>query len=151
MIIFKKGFTLIETLIVLAVLAILIAVILPSLQTMRSNQVLKTAASDIFSTLDKARSQTLASVDSSEYGVHFESSKIVLFKGTTYTSSDSNNIEIAITSPASITNISLTGGAVDLYFNRLSGTPNITGTITVSVSSTFKTITISATGASSVN
>ena len=148
---FKKGYTVLEILIVLAVLSLLISIFLPSFQRIRSNSVLKSTASNIFSALDKARSQGLSSVNSSEYGVHFETQKIVIFKGTVFSPSDINNEEIPITMPAYISLISLTGGAVDLYFDRLSGAPNKTGTVTVSVSSSSKIITISATGAVSMN
>ena len=140
-----------EALIVLAIIIILIAIVLPSFKTMRDNQVLKSTASDVFSALDKARSQTLSSVNSSEYGVHFQSDKVVIFKGKVFSSSDLNNENIFITAPASISSINLSGGAVDLYFNRLSGAPDKTGTITISISSLSKIITISATGAASMD
>ena len=148
---FKEGYTIVEILIVLSVLALVIAVFLPSFQKIREGQVLKNAASEVFSALDKARSQGLASYNSLEYGVHFETNKITIFSGTIYSSSATDNLDIAITLPAYISAITLTGGAVDLYFDRLSGAPNKTGTITVSNSSLSKTITISATGTASMN
>ncbi len=148
---YKKGFALIELLVVLAIIVILIAVVLPSLERMKQYQVLKSAVADISSTLDKAKSQTLSSINSSEYGVHFESDKVVLFAGTVYSASDSTNEVTAISSPISISSISLTGGATDIYFDKLSGAPNKTGTVTVSSASQSKTITISATGAISSN
>lgn len=147
----QKGFSIIEIMVVLAILAVMAMIVLPSFQTMRSSQVIKAAASDVFSALDRAKSYTLSSIDSSEYGVHFESNKIVIFKGKVYSSTDPLNTEVAIVSPASISEINLTGGAVDLYFNRLNGMPDKTGTITVSIPSISKIITISATGAVSMN
>ena len=148
---FKRGFTALETFIVLSVAILLIVIVLPSFQAMRNNQVLKATASEVVSALDQARSQALSSIDSSEYGVHFELNEIIIFKGTTFSSPDPNNENISITSPASISSINLTGGAVDVYFDRLSGAPNKTGTITISVSPFSKVITISATGAISMN
>ncbi|MEI7809930.1 MAG: prepilin-type N-terminal cleavage/methylation domain-containing protein [bacterium] len=151
---YKKGFTIVEMLIVIVIIGILVAIVLPSFSAMRQNQALKNTVSDVVSSLDKARSQTLASLNSSEYGVHFQSNKIVIFKGTSYSANDANNTSINVTSPATLSSISLTGGASDIYFARLSGTPNVTGTIVVSVSSNqslTKTITISATGIASLN
>ena len=148
---FKKGFTILETFIVLSITTLLIVIVLPSFQAMRNNQVLKATASEVVSALNEARSQSLSSVDSSEYGIHFESDEIIIFKGTTFSSLDPDNENISITSPASISSINLTGGAVDVYFDRLSGAPNKTGTITISVSPFSKIITISATGAVSMN
>lgn len=148
---FKKGYTILEILIVLSVLAVLLAVFLPSFSKIRENQVLKNAASEVFSAIDKARSQGLSSYNSSEYGVHFEDHKIVIFQGTVYSPTDSNNEKILITSPAYISSVNLTGGAVDIYFDRLSGAPSKTGTITVSTPSASKTITVSDTGTASAN
>jgi Tfp pilus assembly protein FimT len=147
----NKGVTVLEALVVVSILAILLAFVLPSFKTTRDRELLKSVSSDVVSSLDKARSQTLSSLNSSEYGVHFETDKLVIFKGTTYSSSDVNNQIISIVSPASISSISLTGGAVDVYFNRLSGAPNKTGTITVNVSGISKNITISATGTISMD
>ena len=148
---FKRGFTALETFIVLSVAILLIVIVLPSFQAMRNNQVLKATASEVVSALDQARSQALSSIDSSEYGVHFELNEIIIFKGTTFSSPDPNNENISITSPAFISSINLTGGAVDVYFDRLSGAPNKTGTITISISTFSKVIIISATGAISMN
>ena len=148
---FKRGFTALETFIVLSVAILLIVIVLPSFQAMRNNQVLKATASEVVSALNEARSQSLSSVDSSEYGIHFESDEIIIFKGTTFSSLDPDNENISITSPASISSINLTGGAVDVYFDRLSGAPNKTGTITISISTFSKVIIISATGAISMN
>ncbi|MEK7564165.1 MAG: type II secretion system protein [Patescibacteria group bacterium] len=148
---YKTGITLVEILIVLGVIVILIAVLLPSFTTVRRNQVLKSTTSSILSALDKAKSSSISSIGSSEYGIHFESSQIVIFQGIVYSSSDVDNEVISISSPASISNITLTGGSVDLYFDRLSGVPNRSGTITISASPLSQTITISATGAISLN
>ncbi len=148
---FHRGVTVLELLIVVGVLGIIFSIVLPSFQTIKNNSIIQTVASDMFSALDKARSQTLSSVDSSEYGVHFQSDKIVIFKGQTYSSSDPGNEEIIISAPVTISSINLTGGATDLYFDKLSGAPSKIGTITVSTSSLLKTITISATGAASMN
>ncbi len=147
----KKGFSALEIIIVVAIVAMLLAVAVPSLEKMKQNQVLKSAVSDISSTLDKAKSQTLSSVNSLEYGIHFESNKIVMFEGSTYSASDSTNETVLISTPAYISNINLTGGATDLYFDKLSGTPNKTGNITISNASQSKTIIVSATGAISSN
>ena len=147
----QKGITIIEILFVIGIIVIIFMVVTPSFGRFRQVQMLKTTSQDVVSALDKARGNALASVDSSEYGVHFQSDKIVIFKGTVYPSLNPNNENINIISPATISNINLSGGGSEVYFNRLSGAPNKTGMITVSVSSDSKIITISATGASSAD
>lgn len=151
---YKKGITVLEILIVLAILAGMFAIVIPQFSKIRENQVLKNAVGEVISSLNKAQSQTLASLNSSSYGVHFQSDKIIIFKGTVFSVGDINNQTINITTPASISNVTLalaSGSSGDLYFNRLSGTPNKTGTVTVSTSSFSKIITISVTGMASIN
>lgn len=151
---FRRGITLIEMLVVVAIIGIIILVVLPQFAKMRENQVLKSATADILSAIDKARSQTLASVDSSEYGLYFQSDKAVIFKGTAYFATDASNENIDIISPANISNVNLAGSSGtsgELYFNRLSGSPSKTGTIIISVPSNSKIIIISATGSASAN
>ncbi|HPS21418.1 MAG TPA: prepilin-type N-terminal cleavage/methylation domain-containing protein [Candidatus Paceibacterota bacterium] len=147
----SKGISVIEMLVVVAVIGILLAVVLPQFSGVKNAQVLNSAAQDVVSTLNKARSQTLASLDSSEYGVHFQSDKIVLFKGTSYSSSSSNNEDVNMISPATISNINFTGSATNIYFSRLTGSPSASGTATISVGEKTKTITVSSTGIVSLN
>ncbi len=139
---------------VIAVIALMAAIVLPQFGRTRENQVLKSGVEDILSSIDKARGRTLSSVDSSEYGVHFQSDKVIIFKGTVYSESDPNNESISIVSPAAISNVTLNGSSGtsgNLYFNRLSGTPSKTGTVTIATANFSKVITISATGTASAN
>ncbi|MBI2627596.1 type II secretion system protein [Candidatus Nomurabacteria bacterium] len=150
----QKGITVIELLVVLAVLGIIMAVALPQFAKIKENQVLKNGVGDILSSLNKARSQTLSSLNSSEYGAHFQSDKVVIFKGRVFSSGDANNESISVTTPASITNVTLggvSGTFGDMYFNRLSGSPSATGAVTISTPNYSKIISISATGMASVN
>ncbi|MFA5791957.1 MAG: prepilin-type N-terminal cleavage/methylation domain-containing protein [Candidatus Paceibacterota bacterium] len=150
---FKKGITVIELLVVITVLGIIFSIVIPQFSKTRENQVLKNAISDVSSSLGKAKSQTLASLDSFSYGVHFQSDKVIIFKGTVFSISDVNNEIINIITPANISNVtlnSISGNEGDVYFSRLSGIPNKTGTITISTSNFSKIIRISATGTISI-
>lgn len=151
---YKKGITVIELLVVLAVLGIMVSIVLPQFSRMRENQVLKSGVQDILSSLDKARSQTLASLNSLNYGVRFEVDKIILFKTQAFDARAVDNETINIITPATISNVVL--GCTppipcDIYFNRLSGSPSTNGTVTISTTNYSKIITISATGVASVD
>ncbi|KKQ03865.1 MAG: hypothetical protein US18_C0030G0004 [Parcubacteria group bacterium GW2011_GWB1_36_5] len=151
---YQKGITVVELLVVIAVLGIIFSVVLPQFSKIRENQVLKNGVEDLLSSINNARGKTLASLNSSEYGAHFESDKVIIFKGIVFSDVDLNNETIGIITPASITNVTLngvSGTSGDVYFNRLSGTPSKTGTITVSTTSYSKIITIYGTGVASVN
>ncbi len=151
---YKKGITIVEIITVIAVLGIIIAVVIPQFAKIRENQVLKSGVSDIISSINKARSQTLSSLNSSEYGVHFQADKIVIFKTDVFDSNAVDNENISLTTPATIANVTLngvSGASGDIYFNRLSGAPSVNGTITISTTNFSKIITISTTGIASVN
>lgn len=150
----KRGIGTIELIIIAAVLGIIVSVVLPQLSQSRERAVLNGAVGDILSSLNKARSQTLAGADSSAYGVRLEADKVIIFKGAVFSAGAPGNEEINILSPAGITNVTLggvNGVSGELYFNRLSGTPSKSGTITLSSTSLTKVITISATGAASAD
>ena len=137
-----------------AILALILAVVIPQFSKSRESQVLKSAVSDTVSYINKAKSQTLSSVDSSAYGVHFQSDQVIIFKGTVFSAGSADNEITNILTPATISNVTLGGVSStsgELYFNRLSGAPNKTGTVTITANSSSKIITISATGTVSIN
>ena len=143
-----------ELLIALAALGVIVSVAIPQFSKIREGQALKSAVTDILSSIDKARGETLSSLNSSEYGVHFESGKIVVFKGAVYSPGVSDNETIGLISPISITNVNLGGLSDisgDIYFNRLSGAPSVFGAVTLSGYSSSKVVNISATGVASVD
>ncbi|MDE2399437.1 MAG: prepilin-type N-terminal cleavage/methylation domain-containing protein [Patescibacteria group bacterium] len=151
---YKQGLSIIEIIVAVAILGIIFLVVIPQFSKIRDNQVIKSAVQDTLSAIDKARTETLSSLNSSEYGVHFQSDQVIIFKGKVFSAGDANNEIFGITAPASITNVTFggtSGVSGDIYFNRLSGAPSTTGTITISNNSFSKIITISATGVASVN
>lgn len=151
---YKKGISMIEVIIVIVVIGIMVAIAVPQFSKMKNAQILKSTSQEVFALVNRAHSQTLDSLDSSEYGVHFQTDKAVLFKGISYSSSDLNNEEVEISLPATISSISPSGNA-NVYFSRLTGMPNPSGTTTITVSiptdNATKIITISNTGAISLN
>lgn len=150
----NQGITALEILAVVAVLAIIFKIIIPQFAKSREQAVLKSAVNDTLSSIDKARGETLSSLNSSSYGVHFQSDKVIIFKGTVFSVGDVNNETISIVTPASITNVTLggvSGTSGDFYFNRLSGAPSSSGTITLSSTSLSRVVTLSATGVASSN
>lgn len=122
-----QGFTLIELLVASAIIAILLLVALASYRIFTRQVDLETTSQRILSTLQVARNQTLASEDESVYSVHFETSKYVLFKGSTYDSSDPDNKDYDLGS-SEIYEINLAGGD-DVVFDRIRGSTANSGNI----------------------
>src|ERR1035437_5373941 len=115
-----KGFTLLEILIVIAILAVLTVISLNTFVQIKNSQAQQMDTETIVETLRQARSQTLSSQSASQYGVHFASGAITLFTGASYVSNDPNN-KIFTLSNVNVITASLSGGGSDIVFNRLSG------------------------------
>ena len=143
----QKGFTLIELLVVLAIIAVLITIALANFGTFGRQVDLDTTTQRVLSTLRLARNQTLASEGESQYGVHFEQAKYVLFKGDDYATSTDKK-EYLLTS-TEIYQINLTGGGSDVVFERVRGNTNSSGNIKVrliSEQTRSQTVLVNASG-----
>lgn len=145
----RKGFTIVEILIAIAIMVLLVFLILTSLPKLNSSQALSKDTAGVMAVISQARSMTLSSRDGVNYGVHIGSNQITLFKGSTYSSSDPNNSVLALNSQVTISTYTLTGGGSDIIFDRLKGTTSEPGSITLALIDTptqTKIITVSATG-----
>ena len=97
-----------------------------------TSRILDSGAEEVRSALREARSQTLASVGGTSYGVHFTATGTTIFTGTTYSAAATTN-RVAGLHPRLILVASLEGGASDVTFERQTGKSSVTGTIAVSL------------------
>jgi len=144
-----KGFTLVEIVVVLAILVLIVVFSVSSFKLLNQSQALSKSADLVATTLREARSQTLASKSLSQYGVHFDPTQIVLFKGDLYSATATTNLYFPLNSSVSISNIALSGGRVEVIYSRLTGDAPQTGTVTLSLvsnPSSIRTINISGSG-----
>jgi len=141
-----KGFTVIEVLVAIALAGIIAAIGVASFVNWNTTEALDTETGKIISLLLEARSLTISGSDSSAFGVHFESGKAVLFRGSTYTPESPSNRTQALHDEVRISSIALTGGASDVVFKKLTGATAQSGTVTlVSARDAQKTRTITIT------
>lgn len=153
----NKGVTIFELLIAISIIAIIVAIVVPSLSSFRNSRTLASTTQDIVSLLNNARNNTIASLNSTNYSVHFETGRYVYFTGSTFNNGDATNIVTTLDSSVIIPasgGINLNGAGSDVIFARLSGETTDYGTIIVRLSSDAtrqKTITISKTGSISSN
>lgn len=145
----SMGFSLVEIIVTLGILAIVSAIVLSSLSSNTDREALAKNADAAASVLTEARSLTTSAKSASNYGVHLESTGPTLFTGTTYSAGASSNRSLALNARVSITNISLTGGGSDVVFSKLTGNTSQDGTFRVTLvsdPSVYKTVIIYKTG-----
>ena len=138
----------IELIVVIAIIALVVTVVSSGLSSFRKEIELTGAASEIVSVFKEARARTLASESASQFGVHIESSQLVLFKGATYNEVASDNEVFRLSGLIEVSSINL-GGAVDVAFELISGSVSASGSFTIrlkSNASRTKTIIIQPTG-----
>lgn len=149
----SRGFTLLEIVIVIIVLATLMAVITGAFSRFNQTQALRVSAEEVVSLLAEARALTLASKGGFVYGVHFATRTATLFQGATFVPNDPSNEEFELPDSVHMLSASISGGGDVVVFERLSGKTSENGTVTfalVADVSRIRVITIDGTGLTSV-
>ena len=100
--IYNKGITLLEIIIVIAVISILVSVIIPSMAKFKSEQALKNTTEEIVSLLNKAKLDSNSFLDASIYSVYFTTDRAVYFKGASYSPSNPTNQVVLLNSSVEI-------------------------------------------------
>lgn len=145
----KKGFTVLEILISIVILSILSLISVWYFSSATKVEALQKDRQGLIALLSEARSLSLASKEALAYGVHIEEFKAVLFKGSVYSPSDSNNISYFFHNTVRSSAHSLEGSSDEVLFSRLRGETTNFGTITLALRDdalTTKTVTVLATG-----
>ena len=152
----NKGISFVEIIVIISIISLICAFAIPNLSQFHKQQTLNNAVEDTVSLINEARNNTISSKNSNTYGIHFESSKVTLFAGSSYNISSANE-EIDFDSSVAIPStggINLNGGGSDVVFDRISGDTSKYGTIIIQlVSDTTKQkiISISKIGIISTN
>lgn len=142
-----KGFTLVEILIVISVLTFISLITLGFFVDYKRSQGVTQDVELATSVLYKARNDAISSNGSADYGVRLASSSVILFKGSTYVSTQATNQVFLFTSGSVISNVSLVSGGVDIIFNKLTGETAQSGVFMLTTpDGGVKTITIYPTG-----
>lgn len=143
----KSGLTLLEIIIALAIVSIVAYIGTTAFSTFNRKEVLEKSSLKVAALLDEARSLSTTGRSDSQYGVHFTSSTVELFKGSTYSSTavvDQVNIP-GLLAHSTV----LADGGSDIVFTKLDGGASTFGTTTLSLISNSlvsKTIIIYKTG-----
>jgi len=148
-----RGVSLVETIVVIAVVSVLFAMAFGAFNTLNSGKALETDALRVALELQEARSLTVSSKDAQQYGVHFASSSVTRFEGASFVAGSPANVTTALNQAVIVSSTTLSGGSVDVVFKRLSGETAQSGTVVLSLaasSTILKTIMIYKTGVAEV-
>lgn len=126
----RGGFTFLETLVSVAVLALLATVIASGLAGFREASGLDQAVDETIELLHDARSRTLGSENAVSYGVHFAPTSVTMFIGGAWNPSDPSNVVLPLPSAVQISNIALSTTTASVVFERLTGESAAAGAIT---------------------
>lgn len=144
-----RGFTLIEMIVVIAITTILGAMAFVSFERIINFNSIQGQAESVRSHIERARIFTLASKNNSSFGVIFSTSTARVYQGTNFVAASSSDQVYEIDSTDSIININFSGGGNTIYFNKITGEPNATGTIMITSKSNTddrRTVVIYQTG-----
>ncbi|RJQ37553.1 hypothetical protein C4552_00770 [Candidatus Parcubacteria bacterium] len=149
----RRGVTALELLLAIALVAIIATLLASGFSLFRRSVAVGAATETTLAVLAEARSRTLGSRDAASWGVHFETSRIVLYKGPAFSEGAAGNEVTALGGDVRIATIALAGGGSDVLFDRLTGATSQAGTITIEHAhdaSRFRVITVLATGIASL-
>jgi prepilin-type N-terminal cleavage/methylation domain-containing protein len=152
----RQGFTLIELLIVIGIIAIVSSFAVINLIRPQTKASLDSTLTPLVSDIKEQQLKAMVGDGSgstpSAYGIYFETNKYTIFKGNTYSLSDTNNFIVNLQGDTSITN---TFTSNQIVFSQRSGevvgfsSPN--NTLTISSGGDSKTITVNALGNININ
>lgn len=144
------GFTVLEIVIAVAVVAIVASIVIGQAATFRRQAALSTESERLITLLAKARTDTLASLNSLNYGVYFAPNTVTIFSGESYVAGAEGNEVIDLDPSVEIIAVDLSGSQV--VFERLTGASNA-GTVTLALandSTQTREIIIAPSGISSL-
>jgi len=144
----KKGFTVTEILIVVSILIVVASLLFSAFTSFNKVAAVNASVQVVLSALEEARTNTLSSKNENVYGVHFATTSVVVFVGSTYDQADPLNEIKSLPSTVEVSSVQVLGGGVDVVFDRLRGTVGQSGTITLSslTSDVTRVITVEVTG-----
>lgn len=148
----KKGFSLAEIVVIIAILGIIMAIGVINFGPVRKNKILETTTDGIVFTLEKAKAEAVSGKGGVNAGVKFNTGSYIYFSGNSYSGINPNNITHTIDSLFTITETIVNSDNV-IIFSRLTGVSNTTATVTVSQisnSSKKREVVIGALGSISV-
>jgi len=151
----NNGFSLIEVLAVICIISIVLGIAVINGRNFNNSIELENTAKSIDAKIKLAKSYSIGARNGTNYGVHFEADKVVIFEGDTFDARALTNEAFVFSDKIEINMpVSLAGGGSDLVFDRLIGSTSNFGSIemgVISEPSKIKQIIINSDGQTSLN
>lgn len=123
----NQGFTIIEVLIVVALLTVIFGFTLGVGSNFYNSQVLIGERDSVISLLRNARTRAMNNVNQLSHGVYINANQYVAFDGESYASRNQNYDAVFPRSPS----VTITGPS-EVVFGAMEGSSNVSGTIIIS-------------------
>lgn len=137
----SKGFTLIEILIVIALIGILAAVAAFGVGALAGTGALESAHSIVVQTLEDAHNRSATGIGTSTYGVHITNTAIIEFNGSGYVPGEGVTLPL----PAAV---STDQASTTIVFSRITAAADATATIVIkNAAGLSKTVDVLSSGA----
>ena len=133
-----KGFTLVEVILVLAILMLLALLTIPLGIRFYKSQELNFVTDELVQTLRRAQLQAMSQANYS-FGVYIQPGQYILFRGDSYMTNDDEEVFV-------VSNDISFGGLNEVVFSKLDGIPSSEGTITLTNDAGEKSININSLG-----
>lgn len=148
----SHGFTVLELLIVISILAVLLTIVVSSFSSFRRSSVLNTEVQELVTVINRARLLSVSSKNDQQFGVHLESGKVVLFEGSTYSAGASTNETHTFNSMLTLSPVVVSGGGAEVLFEKVTGATaqNATTTLLVTGTTASTTVVIRPTGVATI-
>jgi len=128
----SQGFSVIEILVVVAIVLALSAVSLLSLSAMRDRLMLNDARSSLAFHLEESKAKAVAGTGGEPHGIYFTDDSYVQFTGSEYDPEDASNIEHTLRPGLTLSTDILSADKV-IIFSRIIGSVGNSVTLTISL------------------
>jgi prepilin-type N-terminal cleavage/methylation domain-containing protein len=137
-----RGFTLIEIVVSIVIITILLSIGAGAFVSTRKARELETMTDAIVAKLEGAKTDAISGKGGSAFGVKFNSSSYVYFKGSSYDSSGASNITYPLITGYQIVASIPASADTAIIFARMTGTPVATGTVSISNSASGSKVNV---------